>query len=261
MPTVTAANVKAQLDAIIWTGTENPVRINDYVEKNESHRKYPSIDIQNITGQENIEGLPTTEIKQVYLVHLYWKTKGTGAAQEPKIKTAEDLIFNKLDAWKSPDTEYIQIVQSWDRKSEIFPVSRVHSTLRVSYDAIESTDGNGIPGSDVTIDFPGAIGELSVLNLIADEQSIVEDLDITIDPKEIFTRIHNAGILSVEVATTKTNIDLLKAQVQSGSSSGTVTISYAGSDSIYTVNYVSVVTSGPRTEVLKTIVTMNVIYS
>ena len=61
--TLTSTQIKTQLETITFT---HPIkRINDYVEKNESHRKYTSIDIANITGQEEVEGEPTTApIKQ-----------------------------------------------------------------------------------------------------------------------------------------------------------------------------------------------------
>ena len=58
MVLLTAAQIKTILDAI--TFTFNVKAINAFVVQNDSRRKYTSIDIANITGQEEIEDIQTT---------------------------------------------------------------------------------------------------------------------------------------------------------------------------------------------------------
>lgn len=255
MALLTAEQIKTQLDAT-FDGNEDIKRINAYVEKNESHRKYGSIDIQNITGQEEIEGQPTTTTKQIFLVHLYWRTRGTGASQEPNIKSTEDLIFNSLDSLQTMSTK-VQVIQGWDRKSETFPLARVVSTIRVESEEISSTDGTGIVGDQVTI-LIGAVGPFDVNNVLADESGILKDLDLTVDSDEIFTRIRNNGILSVEIAVSVASENSIKALIFAGDNIS-ITFTKGGIADERTANLINMVASGPRTEVQKQVVTMDIL--
>jgi len=252
--TLTAQQIKTQLETISFSF---PVkRINAYVEKNESHRKYTSIDIQNITGQEESEDVPTTTTKQVFLVHLYYKTKATGADQEPKIKTTEDEIFNSLDALQTT-TENIQVLQSWDRKSETFPLARVHSTIRVTSEAISSTDGQGILGDEITITLPSPIGQLNVINVLTDEAGVIKDLDITITSEQIYTKIRNSGLLSVEIAVSVSTEDDIKSLIFAGEDIS-ITFTKGGTDDVRIANLSTLNASGPRKEVQTQILTMDI---
>jgi len=252
--TLTAIQIQTQLKTINFTNIDIK-RINAYVEKNESHRKYPTIDIQNITGQEEIEGLPTKTTKQVFLVHLYVRTRATGADQEPDIKATEDQIFNSLDALQTTD-EFVQVVQGWDRKSETFPLARVVSTIRVTSEAISSTDGEGIVGDKVTITLP-TVGTIDVINVVTDEAGILKDLDLATDSEEIFTKIRNNGILSVEVAVSVSDENLIKTQIFAGNDI-TITFTKGGVVDDRLVNLSTLIASGPRTEVETQILTMDI---
>lgn len=251
--TLTAEQIKTQLETISFTF---PVkRINAYVEKNESHRKYTSIDIQNITGEEEIEIVPTTTTKQVFLVHLYYKTRATGADQEPKIKTTEDQIFDSLDALQSTD-ENVQVLQSWDRKPETFPLARVHSTIRVTSEAISSTDGQGIVGDNITIELPSPVGTIDVIDVLTDEAGIVKDLDLTTS-EEIYTKIRNSGLLSVSIAVSVSAENNIKSIIFAGEDIP-ITFTKGGVADARTANLSTITASGPRTEVQKQILTMDV---
>lgn len=252
--TLTAVEIKAQLETITFTNIEIK-RINAYVEKNESHRKYPSIDVQNITGEEEIEGLPTKTTKQIFLVHLYVKTRATGADQEPDIKATEDQIFDSLDALQTMD-EFVQVVQGWDRKSETFPLSRVVSTIRVTSDAISSTDGEGIVGDKITISLP-TVGTIDVINVVSDESGILKDLDLSTSSEEIFTKIRNNGILSVEVAVSVNDENSIKSQIFAGDDI-TITFTKGGVADERLVNLSTLTASGPRSEVETQILSMDV---
>lgn len=252
--TLTAIEIQTQLRTITFSNLDIK-RINAYVEKNESHRKYPSIDIQNITGQEEIEGLPTKTTKQVFLVHLYVRTRATGADQEPDIKATEDQIFDSLDALQTMD-EFVQVVQGWDRKSETFPLARVVSTIRVTSDAISSTDGEGIVGDKVTISLP-TVGTLDVINVVTDEAGILKDLDLTTSSEEIFTRIRNTGLLSVEIAVSVADENSIKTLIFAGDDI-TITFTKGGVADDRTANLSTITASGPRTEVETQILTMDI---
>lgn len=253
--TLTAEQIKTQLETIIFSNIDVK-RINAYVEKNESHRKYPSIDIQNITGQEEIKGEPTTTTKQVFLVHLYVRTRATGADQEPDIKATEDQIFDSLDSLQTM-AEFVQVVQGWDRKSETFPLARVVSTIRVTSEAISSTEGGeGIVGDKVSITLP-VVGVLDVINVVTDEAGILKDLDLTTASEEIFTRIRNTGLLSVEVAISVSDENSIKTQIFAGSDIS-ITFTKGGVGDTRTANLTTLTASGPRTEVETQILTMDI---
>ncbi len=256
--TLTTTEIKTSL--LLITTFDPPIkRINAYVEKNESHRKYPSIDIQNITGEEEVEGVPTITTKQVFLVHLYFRTEGPGADQEGKIKAAEDLIFNQLDTLQET-TDFIQVVQSWDRKSETFPLSRVHSTLRVTSEAISSTSGSGIPGTGITISFPTNPLNVPVIDVLIDETGIIKDLDLT-TTLQVYTKIRNNGLLSVVIAVSQSDEELIKTVIKAGDNFVLKYKKGSTSERELSVNPVSIVASGTRGEIQTQIVTVDVINS
>lgn len=256
MTLLTAEQIKTALDAVSFT---HPIkRINAYVEKNESHRKYTSIDIQNITGEEEVENLPTTSTKQIFLVHLYWRTRATGADQEPKIKTTEDEIFDVLDALQTMDNK-VQVIQGWDRDSTPFPISRVHSTLQVTSEEISSTDGEGIVGDQISITFPSPVNELKILNVITDDAGIEKDLDLTIDSEQEYTKIRNTGLLVVEVAVSVATEDDIKSLIFAGSDIS-ITFTKGGVANVRTVHLSSINASGGRDQVETQILSMDVKY-
>lgn len=257
MTLLTAEQIKTALDAVSFT---HPIkRINAYVEKNESHRKYTSIDIQNITGEEEVEGLPTTTTKQIFLVHLYWRTRATGADQEPKIKTTEDEIFNALDALQTMDSK-VQVIQGWNRDSTPFPISRVHSTIQVTSEEISSTDGEGIVGDQITITLPSPVDTMKILNVITDDAGIEKDLDLTIDSEQEYTKIRNTGLLVVEVAVSVGTEDNIKDLVFAGKDIS-ITLTKGGVGDVRTVNLLSINASGSRDNVQTQVISMDVKYN
>ena len=82
MAPLTAVKIKA----ILETAT-NPeqVRISAAILQNDNRRKYPSIDIQNITGDEQIKNFPTTTLSQTFLVHLFYRYRYFGESHESDI--------------------------------------------------------------------------------------------------------------------------------------------------------------------------------
>ncbi len=256
MTLLTALDIKAQLDGV--TFTNNIKEINAFVKKNEARRKYTSIDIENITGQEETEDVPTTTTKQIFLVHLYVRNRSSGDEDESIVKTFEDEIFNSIDALQNTDTKVV-ITQSWDRKSDTFPVVRVHSTLRVSSEEISSTDGEGIKGDDVTITLPVPVGELDVISVLTDEAGIIKDLDLETDSTQIDTKIRNDGLLSVEISTDVSTENQIKTMIFAGDDIS-ITITKGGTADVRTANLNTLIGSGSRGEILKQILEMNIKY-
>lgn len=255
MATLTAAQIKTILEGATYP---EEVEINAALMQNEERRKYPSIDVQNVTGNENLKDFPTKNIGQTFLVHLFYRYRSFGEQQEPDIKALEDVIFDTLDANAnfSVDT-IINVSQSWDRKSETFPVHRSHSILTVSTEDIESTEGSGIPGDTIDITFPTPSGTFKVINLTADDRTLQKDLDRIDDGEEIFTKIHFGGLLAVELemgVTDEANIDTL---IDAGNDIS-ITLTKNGSAVPLTVNLTSRVSSATRDTVQTTIVTMDV---
>lgn len=138
MSNLTAAQIKAILETAAYP--EN-VEINAALMQNEERRKYPSIDVQNITGTENTRGFPTSTTGQTFLIHLFYRYRSFGEQEEPKIKALEDVIFQTIFDNVNFSTEVkLTVTQAWQRDSETFPVSRSHSVLTVFFDEIEFID-------------------------------------------------------------------------------------------------------------------------
>ena len=260
MGTVTAAEIKTILGTISTTDDPN-VAVNASLLQNDERRKYPSIDIQNITGDETIKDFPTKNIGQTFLIHLFYRYRSFGEEEEPKIKALEELIFNKIDSdtteFDVPDQK-ISITQSWRRESETFPVRRSHSILTVSTQEIAATDGTGIPGDTITILFPSPLTTaFTVISLSTDERSINKQLDLKDDAERIFTKISNSDLLIVEVELSTTTEPQLETQVHDGKDIS-VTLTKNGVAKVLSVNLTSMVGNATRTEVQTTLVTMDV---
>ena len=161
MVNLTAAQIKTILEGATYPET---VQINAALMQNDERRKYPSIDVQNVTGDEQIKDVPTTTLSQTFLVHLFYRYRSFGEQEEPAIKSIEDVIFTTIDQNANFSTDVkITITQGWRRDSETFPVRRSHSVLTVTAEDISSTDGSGIVGDEVTITFPGIPGAIDVI--------------------------------------------------------------------------------------------------
>jgi len=255
MATLTAAQIKT----ILLTGTyPEEVEINAALMQNEERRKYPSIDVQNITGEETLKDFPSKTVGQTFLVHLFYRYRSFGEQHEPDIKSIEDVIFDTLDAASElavPGVK-ISVTQGWRRNSETFPVHRDHSILTVSSEELEATDGSGIPGDKITITFP-TIGTLTLISLATDERSINKQLDLADDAERIFTKISNTDLLIVEVELTTTTEPQLETQVHDGDDIS-VTLTKNGIAQVLTVHLTSMVASATRSEVQSTLVTMDV---
>ncbi len=256
MTLLTAADIKAQLDGVSFTN--NIKEINDFVKKNEARRKYTSIDIENITGQEETEDVPTTTTKQIFLVHLYVRNRSSGSEDEGIVKTFEDEIFNSIDALQTT-TDKIIITQSWDRKSDTFPVVRVHSVLRVTSEEISSTDGEGITGDNVFLTLPAPVGTIDVINVLTDEAGILQDLDLEIDGKRVHTKIRNNGLLSVEVAIDVATENQIKSIIFAGDDIS-ITVTKGGVGDARTANLNTLIASGSRGEIQTQILDMDIEY-
>jgi len=257
MALLTAAQIKTILEGAVYPAAEG-IEINAALMQNEERRKYPSIDVQNVTGEEHIKGYPTKTTGQTFLIHLFYRYRSFGEQHEPDIKALEDIIFDTIDANANFSTDVkISVSQSWDRKSETFPVHRSHSILTVSADEISSTDGSGLPGDEMTIEFPAPLNELKIVTLTSDGRDLLKDLDRDDAGEEIFTKIHLHGILVVELQLSFDQETQMEALWDAGKDF-TVTLTKSGNDRVLTVNPISFVHSAPRDQVQTTLVSMDV---
>lgn len=228
--------------------------------QNDERRKYPSIDVQNITGDAQIKDVPTTTLSQTFLVHLFYRYRSFGEQHEPDIKSIEDEIFSTLDANANFATDVkISVTQGWRRDSETFPVRRSHSVLTVTAEEISSTSGSGIRGDQITILIPTVSPAIDVINVITDEAGIIKDLDLGTSSEQVYTRIRRDGILAVEVAISVADEDLIKTQIFNGADIS-ITFTKGGVGDVRTVNLTNLVASGSRDQVQTQILTMDVKY-
>lgn len=254
MANLTAAQIQSILDAAVYP---EDVEVNGALMQNDERRKYPSIDVQNITGDEQLKDFPTTTLGQTFLVHLFYRYRSFGEQEEPSIKAIEDVIFATIDANANFSTDVkVTITQGWRRDSETFPVRRSHSVLTVTAEDISSTSGVGIPGDTITITFP-TVGTLKVISLATDERSINKQLDLTDAAARIFTKISNSDLLIAEVELSTTTEPQLETQVHDADDIS-VTLTKNGVAQVLTVNLTSMVASATRSVVQTTLVTMDV---
>ncbi len=261
MTTLTAAQIAAILEPLATTTfVDIGLEVNAALMQNEERRKYPSVDVQNITGQEDIKDFPTKTTGQTFLVHLFYRYRSFGAQEEPEIKEIEDAIFDLIDddtSFDVPDTK-VTVTQSWDRKSETFPVHRSHSILTVTAEDISSTDDAGLSGNEMEITFPAPLSKtFTLISLATDERNLIKQQNLTDSSEEIFTKIHAAGLLAVEIELTFTEETNLQTLVDAGDDIS-VTLSKNGSNRVLTVNLTSMVSSATRSTIQSTIVTMDV---
>lgn len=253
MALLTAAQIAAALAANTFS---IPFKsINGYVVQDVTRRDYPSIDVENITGEEKLADVPTTNTKQIYLVHLYYRVVGFGDLDEPDVKTLEDEIFDVIDALQDTTTK-ITILESWDRKHQTVGTPHVHSTLRVTTDEISSTSGEGIVGDQITITFP-VIGTIPVINLITDALTAEKSLDVDSIREEVFSLKHLSGLLDVEVELTTTTEPQMDALIEACNDIS-ITLTKGGVAFPKTANLTTRSNSAPRTEVQKSIISMNI---
>lgn len=255
MVTLTAAQIRDILAAATYPES---LSVNAALLQNEERRKYPSIDVQNITGDEQIKDFPTTTLGQTFLVHLFYRYRSFGEAHESDIKAIEEVIFNTLDANSNFSTDVkISITQSWDRRSETSPTRRSHSILRVTAEEISSTSPSGAtPGDQIDVTLPN-VGTFKIISTPIDQYGIVKQFDLEDTDKQIFTKIHEFGLLALEMALSPAQEQTLRTQVIAGDDV-TITMDFNGTNRSLLVNYTDTTASTSRESVRTTILTMNV---
>lgn len=255
MVNLTAAQIQAILEAAVYP---EPIQVNGALLQNESRRKYPSIDVQNVTGDEQLKNFPTTTLGQTFLVHLFYRYRSFGEQEEPAIKAIEDVIFTTLDTNSNFSIDVkVSVTQSWERRSETFPTRRSHSILRVIAEEISSTESTGTPGDQIEITFP-SLGTVKVVSMPADLWETVKSLDLEDDGNEIYTKIHSHGLNTVDLELSPAQELTMQALITAGSDI-TVTIDKNGTTRDMLVNLSSMLSSAVRSEVQTTAVTMDVI--
>lgn len=255
MANLTAAQIKTILEGGVYP---EEVEINASLMQNDERRKYPSIDVQNVTGEEQVKGYPTTINGQTFLVHSFYRYRSFGEQEEPAIKSIEDVIFDTIDANANFSTDVkITITQGWRRESETFPVRRSHSILTVTAEELISTDGSGLPGDEMTITFPAPLNELKIISLDNDGRDLLKDLDRIDTGDEVFTKIHLGGLLIVQVQLSFDQETQMEALFDAGKDF-TVTLTKSGNNRVLTVNPISFVNSATREVVQTTLVSMDI---
>ena len=254
MALLTAAQIATALQGGTYSEPLNA--FNPFVILDETRREYPSIDVENITGQEKIKDVPTTSDRQIYLVHLYYRTTGFGDADEPNVKSLENSIFAVIDALQDTSTK-ISITESWNREHPTIPTPHIHSTLRVMTEEISSTKSGGVVGDQITIEFSGALGTLDVINLITDSLVAEKDKDVTANSEEIFSLKYLSGLLDVNVVITAAQEANLDALIAAGDDIS-INLVKGGQTFPKIANIITRVNSASREEVQTTLISMNI---
>jgi len=250
----------AQIKTILLTGSyPEEIEINAALMENDERRKYPSIDIQNITGDEQIKDFPSTTLGQTFLVHLFYRYRSFGEQHEPDIKAIEDVIFSTIDSNANFSTDVkISITQGWRRGSDTFPVRRSHSILTVTAEELSATAPatGATPGDQINITLP-VVGTFKVIAIPVDQLGLVKQFDLQDADEQIFTKIHEVGLLSVELSLTPAQEVTLKDEVVKGDDV-TITLDLNGTNRSMIVNYLDSAASSTREVIRTTLLTMDV---
>ncbi len=257
MAVLTAKQIADILSAATFT---EDVSVNPALLQNEERRKYPSIDVQNVTGQDQIKNFPTTTSSQTFLVHLFYRYRSFGEVHEEDIKKIEDTIFDTLDDDTNFSTDLkVSITQGWRRTSETFPLHRSHSILTVSTEEISGTDPatDATPGDQIEFLITN-FGQFKVISIPSDEIGILKELNLQDTATQTYTRIRTLGLLSVELALSPAQEDSLFALIDAGNNEIVELILNLVSRSLR-VNFTNMIASSTREEIRTTILTMDVI--
>lgn len=194
--TLTAAQIKTILDGA--TIPENP-RVSSSLLQNEERRKYPSINVQNVTGEENTRGFPISTTGQTFLIHLFYRYRSFGEQEEAKIKSIEDAIYDAIfNDTNFSTTNNLTVAQNWQRDSETFPTRRSHSTLTVTSEQAEFID------NAYSVIIPG-IGTVQLISKPVDRDAdTVEDIldDTLVLKTEGITKSKRTIVLEFESTST-----------------------------------------------------------
>jgi hypothetical protein len=256
MANLTSAQIKTILETASYP---EDIEINGALLENDERRKYPSIDVQNITGDEILKEFPTTTLGQTFLIHLFYRYRSFGEQHESDIKNLEDVIFDTIDANSNFSTDVkVTVTQGWRRTSETFPVRRSHSVLTVSSEEISATDPatGATPGDKIEITIP-SVGTFKVISIPIDQYGLIKQFDLTQFDEQIFTKIHDVGLLSVEMALSPTQENTLQSQIIIGDDVS-ISLDLNGTSRSLLVNYADITSSSSREVVRTTILTMDV---
>lgn len=224
MVTLTAVQIKAILETATYP---EPVRISAALLQNENRRKYPSIDVQNVSSEENTRGFPVSTTGQTFLIHLFYRYRSFGESHEPDIKALEDVIYDTIfNNANFQTTQNLSVIQSWQRNSETFPVKRSHSILTVTTEIAEFVDNN------FTLDVP-TVGNVKLISKpINSETDTIEDvLDDTLILKTIGI-VKSKRTIILEMATTSAILAAFRG-FKNGRSSQVFTINQpAGNETV-----------------------------
>ena len=139
-------------------------RISSIHLQNDNRRKLPSIDIQNLTGDDQMKDFPISTLSQTLLVYLFYRYRSFGESHESDTRALEDIIFEPLHANSSFSTAVkLSVPSSWDRRSKTFPTPRSHSILRVTADEISATSpSTAVSGDQIDVTLP-SVGTFTVI--------------------------------------------------------------------------------------------------
>lgn len=162
MPNLTSAQIKTRLDLIDWAGNSLPViRVFTNIQT-EGRERFPRIDIENVSMQNTRKDVLLNTEEQRFLIHLFFRIKGSASDEEAKVSTIEGLIATQLNGWVL-DSNKLNIENfEWNRLTKLKPAKHIESSLTVFVTNIVSQTGLGVTGKTITMDI-GSISGLQVL--------------------------------------------------------------------------------------------------
>lgn len=175
---------------------------------------FPRVDIDNITPESMDKDIKTTDIKQVFRIHLYYKISGNVSSSVSTMQQIQQIILTTLQAQNLSGTKLFKELKSWSPFEQKYdPVRYYESVLDVEPLNITSTSGVGTIGAFMTLTI-GAAGPIQILSEDTDEgndnKRVPDDTGFT----DIIS-LQNTGVKYIEYEYDIVNYNIIQGYIAS----------------------------------------------
>ncbi len=125
-----------------------PIRVMDSPQP-ERLRKFPSVEVDNITPRDDTEDYQINKTQQRFVIHIYMRIKAGATEETSLLQTIEDLIRVKIDGVQLAGSKIILQTATWNRLPVQGKVYHYDSNLTVS--AVDQSAVTGILGLQQTL--------------------------------------------------------------------------------------------------------------
>ena len=173
---------------------------------------WPRMDVENITPEAMTKDIKTTDIKQVFRVHLYFRVSGNISAMIATMQQIQQIVLATFQAQNLSGTKLFKEIKDWTPfEQKLEPLRYYHATLDVEPLNVTSTSGTGTIGAFMTMTI-GSVGPLQILSEETDEGNemvrVPDDTGLT-----DIVGLQNVGSKYIEYEYNLTNYNAIQALI------------------------------------------------